>query len=120
MAHNVGEEVTGRAGPVRRACLVVPGSSERMLEKARSMAVDEIVIDPSRLEALVLGYADLGVSLGRSRAGAAVLDRWLAVQDAVLAAARAAGLQAIDGPHLAISDDVGLSDAATRAADLGF
>jgi citrate lyase subunit beta/citryl-CoA lyase len=72
------------------------------------------------LQALVLGYADLAVSLGRSRAGAADLDRWLALQDAVLVAARAAGLRAIDGPYLAIDDERGLGAAATRAADLGF
>src|SRR6059058_4077777 len=30
---------------LRRACLVVPGSSARMLEKARAMEVDEVVID---------------------------------------------------------------------------
>jgi citrate lyase subunit beta/citryl-CoA lyase len=38
----------------------------------------------------------------------------------VLAAARAAGLQAIDGPHLAIADEDGLHAAVARAAELGF
>jgi citrate lyase subunit beta/citryl-CoA lyase len=51
----------------------------------RLWALDEITAASPRLEALLLGYADLGASLGRSRAGAAGLDRWLAVQDAVLA-----------------------------------
>ena len=68
----------------------------------------------------MLGYADLAASLGRSRDGAADLDRWLAVQDAVLAAARAAGVQAIDGPYLAIADEAGLQAAAARTAALGF
>lgn len=29
----------------RRACLIVPGRSTRMLEKARSMEVEEVVVD---------------------------------------------------------------------------
>lgn len=74
----------------------------------------------ARLQSLVLGYADLAVSLGRSRAGAADLNRWLALQDAVLVAARAAGLRAIDGPYLAIDDERGLGAAAAWAANLGF
>jgi citrate lyase subunit beta/citryl-CoA lyase len=73
-----------------------------------------------RLAALILGYADLAVSLGRTPAGAASLDLWLAVQDAVLTAARAAGIRAIDGPFLTIADDAGLTESATRAAELGF
>jgi citrate lyase subunit beta/citryl-CoA lyase len=106
------ESAAGHAEPLRVQALV---------ETARGLrALDEIVGGSARLEAVVLGYADLGASLGRSRAGAVDLDRWLAVQDAVLAAARAAGLQAIDGPHLAIDDEAGLAAAAARAADLGF
>lgn len=98
-----------------------PLGVQALVETARGLrALDEIAAASPRLDALILGYADLGASLGRSRAGAADLDRWLAVQDAVLSAARAAGLQAIDGPHLAIDDDAALRAAATRAADLGF
>lgn len=84
------------------------------------MALREITSASSRLRALVLGYADLAASLGRSRAGAAKPDLWLAIQDAVLVAARAADLRAIDGPFLAIDDENGLRAAAKRAADLGF
>lgn len=83
-------------------------------------ALDEIAAASMRLEAIVLGYADLAASLGRARDAAANLDLWLGVQDRVLAAARAAGVQAIDGPHLAIGDETGLEAAARRAADLGF
>jgi citrate lyase subunit beta/citryl-CoA lyase len=67
------------------------------------------------LETLILGYADLSVSLGRSPAGRDDLDRWLAIQDGVLVAARTAGLGAIDGPHLVIDDTAGLAKAADQA-----
>jgi citrate lyase subunit beta / citryl-CoA lyase len=96
-----------------------PLGVQALVESAAGIrALDEIVASSPRLEAIVLGYADLGVSLGRSRS--APLDTWLAVQDAVLSATRAAGVQAIDGPHLAISDAAGLRAAAARTAELGF
>jgi citrate lyase subunit beta/citryl-CoA lyase len=94
---------------------------QALIETAQGLAnLAEITRGSQRLEALILGYADLSVSLGRSPAGRDDLDRWLAVQDTVLIAARNAGIVAIDGPHLVIDDDAGLVDAATRAADLGF
>jgi citrate lyase subunit beta/citryl-CoA lyase len=101
---------------------LLEGSSLRvqaLIESAQALrALDEIAAASPRLDALILGYADLGVSLGRSRS--APPERWLAVQDAVLSAARAAGLQAIDGPLLAIDDDAALRAAAAWAAELGF
>jgi len=98
-----------------------PPGVQALVETARGIqALREISTASPRLESIVIGYADLAASLGRSRAGAADLDRWLALQDAVLVAARAAGLRAIDGPYLAIDDADGLRAAATRAADLGF
>jgi citrate lyase subunit beta/citryl-CoA lyase len=69
---------------------------------------------------LILGYVDLAVSLGRSPAGARNLDLWLATQDAVLTAARAAGIRAVDGPFISIDDADGLNASARRAAELGF
>ncbi|MET8800982.1 CoA ester lyase [Nocardia sp. NPDC004568] len=80
-------------------------------------AIDEIAAGP-RLTAVIIGYADLGAVLGRSRT--APPDRWLFVQDRVLHAARAAGVQAVDGPHLGIADDAEFRQAARWAADLGF
>ena len=47
-------------------------------------------------------------------------SRWDFVRGAVLVAARAAGLQAIDGPFLQISDLDGLRASAERARDFGF
>jgi citrate lyase subunit beta/citryl-CoA lyase len=106
------ERSTGQTRPLRVHALV---------ETARGLrALDEIAHASPRLESLILGYADLGASLGRSRAGAGELDLWLAAQDSVLSAARAAGLQAIDGPYLSTEDEPHLRAAAKRAADLGF
>jgi citrate lyase subunit beta/citryl-CoA lyase len=94
---------------------------QALIETARGVAnLAEITRASQRLEGLILGYADLSVSLGRSPAGRDDLDRWLAIQDTVLIAARTAGIVAIDGPHLVIDDVDGLHAAAARAADLGF
>ncbi|MGW5382199.1 HpcH/HpaI aldolase/citrate lyase family protein [Nocardia sp. NPDC003963] len=80
-------------------------------------AIDEIVTAP-RLTTVVIGYADLGAALGRSRT--ATPDQWLFVQDRVLHAARAAGVQAVDGPYLGIADDAEFRRALRWVADLGF
>ncbi len=73
-----------------------------------------------RLEALILGYADLRASLGRPASPEEPPDRWSFAQEAVLVAARAAGLQAIDGPHLRVDDAAGLSEWAAHTRALGY
>jgi citrate lyase subunit beta/citryl-CoA lyase len=78
--------------------------------------VQEIAAASPRLDALILGYADLAASLG----GARDLDAWLPAQHAIVVAARAHGLQAIDGPYLGIAPDEGFYAAAARGRDLGF
>jgi citrate lyase subunit beta / citryl-CoA lyase len=79
----------------------------------------EIAAASPRLEALILGYADLAASLGRS-SGAIPPGSWLYAQETLLVAARAAGLQAIDGPYLDIRDDAGLQMRAEHVRSLGF
>jgi len=102
------EAASGRARQLRLQALIeTPAGLAR---------VDEIAAASARLESLILGYADLGASLG----GARELDDWLPAQHAVVVAARANGLQAIDGPHLGVADDERLRAAARRARDLGF
>ncbi|GAB2663343.1 CoA ester lyase [Prescottella soli] len=81
-------------------------------------SIDAICSATDRLETVVIGYADLGAALGRGDGYAP--ERWLHVQDRVLIAARAAGIQAIDGPHLSIADDAGFRAAAQWTRDLGF
>jgi citrate lyase beta subunit len=106
---------------------------ERMLERrgasmgiqalvetaAGVMRVGEIATASPRLDALILGYADLAASLGRAEPEAAP-ERWLYAQDALLVAARAAGIAAIDGPYLALADERGLRAWAKHVRDLGY
>ena len=101
------------AGAGRRAPLRV----QALIETAAGLAnVQEIAAASPRLDALILGYADLAASLG----GARDLDAWLPAQHALLVAARAHGVQAIDGPYLGVAPDAAFHAAAARACDLGF
>jgi citrate lyase beta subunit len=68
-----------------------------------------------RIVALILGYADLAASMGRRPESS-----WQFAQDAVVMAARMAGIQAIDGPVLTIADDERLAQHAAAAEELGF
>lgn len=79
--------------------------------------VEQVAAATPRLDSLVIGYADLGAALGRS---ATPGTTWAAVQDRVLIGARAAGIDAIDGPHLTIADDDGFRTAKTWVQQLGF
>jgi citrate lyase subunit beta/citryl-CoA lyase len=81
--------------------------------------VAEIAASSPRLEALILGYADLSASLGRAH-GMTAPGTWLYAQEKVLVAARASGLQMIDGPYLEIRDDEGLRLWAEHVRELGF
>ena len=94
---------------------------QALIETAAGLArLGEIAAATERLDALILGYADLAASLGRTRAGAGDLDGWRPAQEALLVAARANGLQAIDGPYLGVAADAAFTAAATRARDAGF
>jgi len=100
-----------------------PGRGVRLQALVETAAgllhVAEIAAASSRLEALILGYADLAASLGRAP-GAMAPASWLYAQEAVLVAARAAGLQMIDGPYLEIRDAAGLRLRAEHVRALGF
>jgi citrate lyase beta subunit/acyl dehydratase len=86
---------------------------------AGSAAAHEIAAAADSLVALLLGYADLGAELGR-RGAERDPRRWLVHQERLLGAARAAGIQALDGPFLDIADEAGLRASARVARDLGF
>ena len=106
-------------GEARTAQRERPIGLQALIESARGLRdVNEIAEASSRLEALILGPADMSVSLGFASPEEG--PRWDFVRGAVLVAARAAGLQAIDGPYLQISDAVGLRASAARARELGF
>jgi citrate lyase subunit beta/citryl-CoA lyase len=92
---------------------------QALIESARGLQrVDEISTALARLEALILGPADMSVSLGFPSPEEG--SRWDFVRGTVLVAARSAGLQAIDGPFLQISDLDGLRASGQRAREFGF
>lgn len=96
-----------------------PIGVQALIESAQGLRdVNDIAASGGALEALILGPADMSVSLGFSSPEEG--PRWDFVRSAVLVAARAAGIQAIDGPFLRVSDADGLRNSAERAHDLGF
>jgi len=98
-----------------------PTGVQALVETAAGVAaLPDTARAGERLEALVLGYADLAASLGVVAPPDRRAPLWLPVQTALLVAARSAGLQAVDGPHLGVHVDEGFSAATQRARDLGF
>jgi citrate lyase subunit beta/citryl-CoA lyase len=98
-----------------------PMRVQALIETATGVSnVQAIAAASPRLDALILGYADLSASIGRAAGAAAPLDSWLAIQDQILLAARANDVAAIDGPYLGIAVDEGFTAAAQRARDMGF
>ena len=94
---------------------------QALIETAAGLsAVREISTATPRLETLIIGYADLAASLLRPLKADYPGDRWHWVRETVLVAARTAGIQAIDGPHLEIADIDGLRVEAERTRALGF
>jgi citrate lyase subunit beta / citryl-CoA lyase len=93
---------------------------EAQIETARGLVeAERIAAAGHGLEALVFGPADLAASLGVPvlTIGAGTTEYALAH---VLAAARASGLQALDGPHARLGDDLGLVLSARRALEHGY
>jgi citrate lyase subunit beta/citryl-CoA lyase len=117
-------------GQIEQAAGLTPGriAIEAQIEDAAGLAaVDAIATSAGRLAVLVFGPADFMASLGMRSlrigaqpAGYAGGDAFHYPHLRILVAARAAGLQAIDGPFAAIGDLEGLSAAAVSVASLGF
>lgn len=101
---------------------------EAQVEDAAGLAaVDAIAAASHRLEALIFGPADFMASLGMRSLTVGARPAGYAAGDAfhypllrILVAARAHGLQAIDGPFAAIGDRAGLKRSAAGAAALGY
>jgi citrate lyase subunit beta / citryl-CoA lyase len=92
---------------------------EVQVETARGLVeVERIAAAGGPLEALVFGPGDFAASLGVPvlTIGAGASDYALA---RIAVAARAFGLQVVDGPYAAIGDAAGLRAAAERALALG-
>jgi citrate lyase subunit beta / citryl-CoA lyase len=90
---------------------------QALIESAAGLQdVAAIAGSSPRLEALILGYADLAASLGRSPASGA----WDPAREQLLWAARAAGIRAVDGPHLGTAPDEAFERSVTAASAAGF
>ena len=104
-----------------------PIALEALIEEAEGLVnVVEIARSSPRLEALIFGAGDLSASL-RARvdgnfepAGEYPGDFWHLARVQVLAAARAAGIDAIDAPYPGYRDLDGYRRTATHASLLGF
>lgn len=113
-----------RAAEIEAAAAILaragaPGSLRlwAMIETAQGvLEAPRIAASDPRMEALVLGTADLGRSL-RARA---VPAAFATARGLVLLAARAAGLDALDAPHFDLDDEAGLQAACDEARGLGF
>jgi citrate lyase subunit beta / citryl-CoA lyase len=101
---------------------------EAQIEDAAGLAAAEAIAAASaRLAALVFGPADFMASVGmRSLTVGAQPDGYTGgdafhyPHSRILVAARAAGLQAIDGPYAAIGDIEGLTAQSSSVAALGY
>ena len=100
---------------------------EAQIESAAGLqAIREIANASTRLETLIFGPGDMAASLGAPSVSIGETspgypgDQWHYVLETILVAARAAGLQAIDGPFGAIRDLDGFRASATRAYALGY
>ncbi len=101
---------------------------EAQIEDAAGLAnVDAIAAASPRLEALIFGPADFMASMGMRSltvgaqpAGYTAGNAFHYAHMRILVAARAHGLQAIDGPFAAIRDIDGLTASAASAAAIGF
>jgi citrate lyase subunit beta/citryl-CoA lyase len=100
---------------------------ELQIESARGLdQVERVAGASARTATLVFGPGDLQASLGipTLSIGRTPEDYpgefWHAVHFRILVAARARGLQAIDGPYAAVRDVEGLRASARRSAAVGF
>jgi citrate lyase subunit beta/citryl-CoA lyase len=101
---------------------------EAQIENARGLiAVDAIATASPRVETIIFGPADFMASInmrslvvGEQPPGYDTGDAYHYILMRILMAARAAGLQAIDGPYLQIKDTDGYRRLARRSAALGF
>jgi citrate lyase subunit beta/citryl-CoA lyase len=110
------------AGDVTAVAALLPDGVgiEAQIETARGLVeVERIAAAGHGLEALVFGPADFAASVGVPvlTIGAGAWDYPLA---RIAVAARAFGLQAVDGPYAVLDDEEGLLASARRALAHGF
>jgi citrate lyase subunit beta / citryl-CoA lyase len=92
---------------------------EVQIETALGLVRVEEIAQAPRVEALVFGPGDFAASLGvpTLTIGAGASEYAMA---RIAVAARAFGLQAVDGPYAALADDAELRAQARRALALGY
>lgn len=82
------------------------------------MNLREIANADARLDALIFGAEDLASSMGATRTEAGWEGFY--ARSAIVTAAAAFGLEAIDTPHIALHDTPGLTNQAQIAVELGY
>ena len=99
---------------------------EVLIEETEALArVEDIASCSARLEALILGVGDLSASQGIRTGHIGAVDErypgdmWHYARNRMIVAARANGLDAIDGPYANFRDDAGYRKEAGWAATLG-
>jgi len=100
---------------------------EVLIEEVEALVnVEEIARSSTRLEAIIFGPGDFSASQGvrMSTIGGAVSnypgDIWHYARSKIVVAARAAGIEAIDGPYADFRNPDGYREEAMRSATMGF
>jgi citrate lyase subunit beta/citryl-CoA lyase len=93
---------------------------EAQIETARGLALCEEIAAAPGLEALVLGPGDLAASLGVPELTIGEGAHVAYALARVAVAARAFGLQVVDGPYATLDDANGLRASAQRSRALGY
>jgi citrate lyase subunit beta/citryl-CoA lyase len=102
-----------------------PIALEVLIEEAEGLVnVEAIAVSTKRLEALIFGPGDFSASQGVrwniAREADYPGDIWQYHRSRIVVAARAAGIEAIDGPFANFRDVEGYRREALRAALIGF
>lgn len=116
-------EVTAVAEALARDA---PPGLEVQIENAVGLRDIAVILAASpQIEACIVGPGDLSASLGMpgTTIGAAADvpgDPWVPLLSTILVQARAAGVQAIDGPYARLDDMAGLAASAARSHAIGY
>jgi len=100
---------------------------ELQIETAEGLVnVNQIAAASSRTETIIFGPGDFSANIGMPGLTVGAIDPhypgdiWHYVLMSILMAARAHGLQAIDGPYAQIRDEDGLREVARRSQRMGY
>jgi citrate lyase subunit beta / citryl-CoA lyase len=96
---------------------------EVLIEDVEALVnIDGIARSTPRLEAVIFGPGDFAASQGVDHASSSSQagDPWVYARNKIVVTARAAGLDAIDGPFDRLGEPDGYRDEAQRAAAMGF